>query len=60
MQLDGKFNPLADQKGEYPKKVSQILEGFRRTDPPVQPQLAIPVSVVNQIRIARAQGRSSE
>ena len=46
---------LADQKGEYPKKVIQILEGYRRTDPAVQPQIAVTVTVVKWIRIPRAQ-----
>ena len=37
LQLDGEQNPVVDVEGKYPKAISQILEGFRRNNPPTQP-----------------------
>lgn len=45
LQLDGKPNPLADSQGKHPKAISQLLEGYRRADPPSQPKLAVPLVV---------------
>ena len=47
LQLAGKQNPLRDQEGKYPKAIQQLLEGYRRADPPPQPKLAVPVLVPN-------------
>lgn len=47
LQLGGKQNPLRDQEGKYPKAIQQLLEGYRRADPPPQPKLAVPVLVPN-------------
>ena len=43
--LDGKQSPLGDQKTGYPKAVSQLLEGYKRADPPPEPRLAVPLAV---------------
>jgi len=51
LQLDGKPNPLADTQGKYPKAISQLLEGYRRADPPSQPKLAVPLVVPRHLVI---------
>ena len=58
LQLDGKSNPLETKEGKFPKKISQLLEGYRRKDPPSRPQLAVPVQVPNHIALHRL-GHSS-
>ena len=45
--LDGQQSPLVHEKGSYPKPISQLLEGYKREDPPPQPKLAVPVRVPN-------------
>jgi hypothetical protein len=51
MQLEGQFNPLADAQNKYPKAISQLLEGYKRADPPAKPKLAIPIMVPEYIQI---------
>ena len=46
LKLDGKQNPLADAQGKHPQAIRQLLEGYRREDPPTQPKLAIPLAVI--------------
>ena len=53
LQLDGQLNPLETKEGKFPKKISQLLEGYRRKDPPPKPQLAVPVQVPNRIVLQR-------
>ena len=53
-ELDGKRNPLDNSKGQYPKKISQLLEAYRREDKPPTPKLAVPVKVVNHLRRKKA------
>ena len=36
---------MADAQGKYPKAIQQLLEGYRREDPPAQPKLAVPLTV---------------
>lgn len=45
LQLDRKQNQVVYLEQKYPKAISQILEGFRRNDPPIQPKLAVPLVV---------------
>ena len=49
LQLDGEQNPLADTQGHYPKAISHLLEGFRKSDPPSQPKLAVPLQVLRSL-----------
>ena len=50
LELDGQRNPLETAQGKYPKKISQLLESYRRTDKAPVPKLAVPVKVVNHLR----------
>ena len=43
--LDRKQSPLGSAKEDYPKVIVQLLEGYKRTDPPPQPKLAVPITV---------------
>ena len=45
IQLDGQQSPVVDSQGKYPKKISELLESYRREDPPPTPKLAVPLSV---------------
>ena len=36
---------MVDAEGKYLKVISQILEGFRRDNPPTQPKLGVPIAV---------------
>ena len=40
---------MADVQGKYPKVIQQLLEGYRREDPPAQPKLAVPLTVPQYI-----------
>ena len=59
MQLEGKFNPLAESQNKYPKAISQLLEGYTREDPPPQPKLAIPIMVPEYIQLTN-RGKSDK
>ena len=52
LKLDVKQNPLADAQGKYPKAIQQLLEGYRREDPPAQPKLAVPLTVPQYLLLA--------
>ena len=47
--LDGEQSPLGPPKGGHPKAIQQLLEGYRREDPPSQPKLAVPLTVPRHI-----------
>ena len=47
-QLVGKQSPVHKAPGEYILPVKRCIEGFRRDDPPAQPQLAIPKEVAEE------------
>ena len=47
--LDGEQSPLGTPKGGYPKAIQQLLEGYRREDPPSQPKLPLPLTVPHHI-----------
>ena len=48
---------MVDAEGKYPKAISQLLEGFRRDDPPTQPKLAVPLAVpLYLLEAARSRG----
>ena len=51
--LDGKQSPLGKEKDGYPKPIKQLLEGYKRQDPPPQPKLAVPLSVPRHL-VAKA------
>jgi hypothetical protein len=44
-ELDGEQSPVANLQGKYHKKISQLIEGYRRNDPPPKFQLAVPLTV---------------
>ena len=44
-ELDGQRNPLVNSQGVYTQKIKQLLNGFRKFDPPPKQKLAIPLSV---------------
>ena len=49
MQLEEQLSPVVDAQGHYPKAISQLLEGYKRQDPPAEPKLVIPVIVPNHL-----------
>ena len=55
MQLEAKFNPLATSQNKYPKAISQLLEAYKRQDPPSQPKLAIPVMIPEYIQLINSE-----
>ena len=50
-QLAAKFNIMGGKENKYPKSIRQMLEGFKRKDPPSQPRLAIPLSVIKHLQM---------
>ena len=56
MQLKGQHSPVVDTQGHYPKAICQLLEGYKRKDPPPEPKLAVPVTVPNHL--AQHNGRT--
>jgi hypothetical protein len=51
-QLDHEPSPVVTTQGKYTKKISQLLESYRREDPPSKPKLAVPLSVPNYLVLA--------
>ena len=45
IELAGKTSPLYRAEKKYQLHLKQVVEGFRRTDPPTILQLAVPVTV---------------
>ena len=49
LELAGARSPLLEEASQhYITPIKRLLEGFRRTDPPSTPQLAVPVAVPHQ------------
>ena len=44
-QLVGQQSPVYETEGEYILPIQRLVEGFKRSDPPAIPQMAVPVSV---------------
>ena len=44
-ELDGQQNPLVNLQGVYIQKIKQLLNGYRKFDPPLKQKLAIRLSV---------------
>jgi preprotein translocase subunit SecD len=44
-ELDGEQSPVVTPQGKYNKKISQLLEGYKRKDPSQKFQLAVPLTV---------------
>jgi hypothetical protein len=44
-ELDGEQSPVVTPQGKYHKKISQLLEGYKRKDPSPKFQLAVPLTV---------------
>jgi hypothetical protein len=44
-ELDGEQSPVVTPQGKYHKKISQLIEGYKRHDPPPNFQLAVPLTV---------------
>ena len=44
-ELVGQQSPIYQTQGEYILPIKQLIEGFRRADPPATPQLAVPATV---------------
>jgi hypothetical protein len=44
-ELDGEQSPVVTPQGKYHRKISQLLEGYKRTDPSPKFQLAVPLTV---------------
>ena len=59
-KLDGQHNFVVEQERKYPQAIGQIIEGFRRTDPPKQPQLAVPLEVVIYIYLVKHKSISNK
>jgi hypothetical protein len=49
LQLAGKPSPIHEAEGIYKIPVARLVEGYRRQDPPSVPQLAVPVSVPEEM-----------
>jgi hypothetical protein len=45
VELDGEQGPVVTPQGKYHKKISQLLEGYKRKDPYQKFQLAVPLTV---------------
>ena len=45
IELAGQPSPIYRWENKYQTMIERIVEGFRRTNPPTTPQLAVPVSV---------------
>ena len=60
LTLDGKPSPVETQEGKYEKAISQLLEGYRREDPPPEPKLAVPVSVPNMMYVQGLSGSEKD
>jgi hypothetical protein len=52
LQLAGEQSPIHEAEGIYKIPVARLVEGYRREDPPSVPQLAIPVSVPEEMQRA--------
>jgi hypothetical protein len=50
LQLAGKPSPIHEAEGVYKIPVARLVEGYRRQDPPSVPQLAIPLSVAQEMQ----------
>ena len=48
IEMGGQPSPIYKTEKNYKVPVAQLIEGFKREDPPSTPQLAVPVSVPNQ------------
>jgi hypothetical protein len=44
-ELDGEQSPVVTLQGKSHKKISQLLEGYKQTDPSPKFQLAVPLTV---------------
>jgi hypothetical protein len=44
-ELDREQSPVVTPQGNYHKKISQLLEGYKRKDPSPKFQLAVPLTV---------------
>jgi len=53
--MDHEPSPVVTAQGKYTKKISQLLESYRREDPPSKPKLAVPLSVPNYLVLAGLQ-----
>lgn len=51
-QMDHEPSPVVTAQGKYTKKISQLLESYRREDPPSKPKLAVPLSVPSYLVLA--------
>ena len=47
IELAGKPSPLYRAENKYQLHLERVVEGFRQTDPPTIPQLAVPVTVAH-------------
>jgi hypothetical protein len=44
-ELDGEQSPVVNSQRKYHKKIGQLIEGYRRNNPPPKFQLAVPLTV---------------
>jgi hypothetical protein len=44
-EQDGEQNPVVHSQGKYYKKIVQLIEGYRRNNPPPKFQLTVPLTV---------------
>jgi hypothetical protein len=44
-ELDGERSLVVNSQGKYHKKIGQLIEGYRRNDPPPKFQLTVPLTV---------------
>ena len=49
IELAGERSPILETASTYTTPVARAVEGWRRNDPPAVPQLAVPVSVPNEL-----------
>jgi hypothetical protein len=48
-ELDARPNPTYRSEGKYWLPLQRLIEGYRRDDPPAQPKLAVPISVIKHL-----------
>ena len=60
LQLEGKSSPVETKEGNYEPAISQLLEGYKRQDPPPEPKLAVPVSVPNMMYVMKQNGNERD
>lgn len=60
LKLEGKRTPVEMENGTYEDAISQLLEGYRQTNPPPESKLAVPLTVPNIMYLLRYAGNERD